>query len=173
MPVFEIYPATALDNVEQLRNLLETSVVNPITNEVLFDEVEEILSSVEACRQSKSERYYAVAITSGKQALGLMGLQKPSESMLTYTRSDYPAEIINAYVLSAERGAGVGHSLLNHLEEKARELGHTEVVVNSGPRYMFSGWPFWRRMYSEPSAIAKDYYGPRFDAMIWRKSLTK
>jgi hypothetical protein len=27
-------------------------------------------------------------------------------------------------------------------------------------------------MYGQPIAVAEDYYGPLYDAMIWRKALT-
>lgn len=171
MADFDIYPASALRDVEQLRVPLESAVINPVTKEVFSGEVEEVLTSIEAARHGQTDRYYAVALASGGQALGVMGLQQPGESMRGYAASANPAEIINAYVLDAGRGRGVGRALLNHLEMKAGELGHTEIVVNSGPRYMLSGWPFWRRMYGEPSAVAKDYYGPRYDAMVWRKTL--
>lgn len=100
-----------------------------------------------------------------------MGLQVPGETMRAFASSANPAEIINAYVSASQRGRGIGSALLRGMEQTAKDEGYSELIVNSGPRYQLSGWPFWQRMYGEPVALAEDYYGPRFHAAVWRKSL--
>jgi GNAT superfamily N-acetyltransferase len=168
----EVFPATALEDVELLRPVLESAVRNPITQEVITGEVGEVLEEVERVRQGQSDRYYAIARNSGNAVLGMMGLQAPGQEMLALATAERPVELINAYVLSASRGRGIGQALVNHLETKARTDGHSELILNSGPRYMLSGWPFWQKLYGEPVERLVDYYGPRFDAMVWRKLLT-
>lgn len=88
----------------------------------------------------------------------MMGLQTPGETMKSFAVTDNPAEIINAYVAYDQRGMGTGRSLVKHLEELASQKGYKEVILNSGPRYMRSGWPFWRRIYGEPAGVAKNFY---------------
>jgi len=67
---------------------------------------------------------------------------------------------------------GIGRALAGFLEKRAGSEDRTELLVNSGRRYRRTGWPFWTRMYGQPIAVAEDYYGPLYDAMIWRKALT-
>jgi len=167
----EVFPSTALTDIGLLRPVLESAVINPITGEVFTDEIEEDLRSVEQSRDGLNERYYAVARTSGGLVIGVMGLQRPEQEMLAFTNTENPIELINAYVLRSSRGLGAGQALVHHLEDKAKEDGHSELVLNSGPRYQWSGWPFWRSMYGEPVGMLKDHYGPSFDAMVWRAQL--
>jgi GNAT superfamily N-acetyltransferase len=173
MPSFDIYPANNLYQTEELRPALESAVRHPLTQEIISEEVDEILASVDLARQNQGDRYYAIAVDAGDKVIGMMGLQTPDESMLAFATTGNPGELINAYILGDQRGTGVGRGLVSHLEAKAIEQGHDELLVNSGPRYMLSGWPFWRRMYGEQADVAKDYYGPSFDAMVWRKTLIK
>lgn len=168
----EVFPSTALLDVELLRPVLESAVVHPLTHEVFADEVEEDLRAVEASIAGENDRYYAIARTSGGLVVGMMGLQTPGEEMLEFATTERPIELINAYVLASSRGIGIGQALVHHLEDKAKEDGHTELLLNSGPRYQRRGWRFWREMYGEPVGILKDYYGPRFDARVWRTSLS-
>jgi GNAT superfamily N-acetyltransferase len=91
--------------------------------------------------------------------------------MLLHTSTDRPVEFLNAYVDPERRNKGIGRALAGRLEEIALQAGHTEIIVNSGPRYKDSGWIFWTRLYGEPITTQKDYYGPGADAKIWRKLL--
>ncbi len=170
-PVFQIYPATVLDDIEQLRPVFETTIRDPITREIFTDEVSENLEYAEQFRRGQGEMYFAVALAAGRQAVGVMALRPLAPSMRQFAETARPVELTTACVMDSQRGSGVGRALVSHLETVAKERGHSEIVLNSGPRYRATGWPFWRRLYGEPVAVAKDYYGPRFDAMVWRKIL--
>jgi GNAT superfamily N-acetyltransferase len=103
--------------------------------------------------------------------LGIMGIQTPTDRMLNYTQTDQPIELITAMVSKDSRGEGIGKLLVNALLAKATSEGAKEVIVNSGPRYRLTGWPFWQKQFGVPVAIATGYYGPGGDAMVWRKAL--
>ncbi|MEK7095974.1 MAG: GNAT family N-acetyltransferase [Patescibacteria group bacterium] len=162
-----------LEDVENLRPVLEQSICNPITKEVIQDEVEEVLFSVRETAQGLDDRTYVIAETPEGRIVGVMGLQEPDEVMRSFADTDNPVEIINAYVAYDQRGMGTGRSLVKHLDELAKQRGYKEIVLNSGPRYMQSGWPFWRKIYGEPAGVAKNFYNGRYDAMVWRKSLVE
>lgn len=169
-PEIEIFPVTALDDVELLRPVMEDAVRHPLTHEVIHEEIDDNLRSIEASKQPGSDSYFAVARI-GDQVVGSMGLEPPIPELRRLATTDNPIELVNAYVAKAFRGQGVGRLLVHHLEDRATANGHTELLLNSGPRYRLSGWRFWREMYGEPFGVLKDHYGPRFDAMVWRTDL--
>jgi GNAT superfamily N-acetyltransferase len=159
------------EDLPGLRQVLESAVVNPVTKEPVSDEIEELLLRYKDILDGDSEEQYFVAHDSQGQPIGVMGLAPPDAEIRSFTTTDNPIEIVNAYILSAKRGVGVGSHLVRHLEMIASLNGYTEVVLNSGPRYRWSGWPFWTRMFGEPIGIAEKYYDGEWDAMVWHHEL--
>jgi GNAT superfamily N-acetyltransferase len=165
----EIYPATSLDDPEELRQVLMSAVVDPTTKEPVLDEIEEILASVPTTETGMAKKYTVFAKAGKTAIVGMMSLKEPDEVMRRFTMGANPTEITNAYV--SIRGAGVGRALVNHLEGKASADGHSEIVLVSGPRFRWSGWPFWRKMYGESIGVAERYFENTYDGMVWRKTL--
>jgi GNAT superfamily N-acetyltransferase len=165
----------SLSDLAALRPILEFWLRDRDTGDPLPDEVNKVLRNVEASieRPRPTEMYFLVAEDENRQVVGLMGFTKPDKDMRAFTsRVDAnPVELINAYIDEEQRGSGAGTALADGLEHIAREAGFTEVLVNSGPRYQESGWPFWDKRYGEPVAIQRDLYGPGGDAPVWRGSL--
>ncbi len=154
-----------------LRPILETWVRDGKTKQVIPEEIEGILDNLsESIRGTKKITYF-VAETPEGNVVGMMGFRPPEEKMLTYTSTPRPAELVNAFVSNDYRGKGVGHVLVNMVKRSAKEKGYTEIILNSGPRYRFSGWPTWLRLFGKPSAIARGYYGEGADAPVWREEL--
>ncbi len=170
-PEIRVYPATDLADVELLHDALTDSIRSPITGEVFNGEVEGVKRQVQRAKDGEGERYYAVAETSGGVVLGSMGLSPLDEAMREFVTTTNPIEIVNAYTSHDSRRTGTGRLLVRHLEEIARERGHTEVLLNSGPRYMRSGWPFWKKIYGEPVGQLDDFYGQGFHAKVWQSIL--
>ncbi|HSW74648.1 MAG TPA: GNAT family N-acetyltransferase [Candidatus Saccharimonadales bacterium] len=171
---FEIIPAASLENPELLRPVLESAIVDSATGESITEDIESILSSIPRSEEAMPGKYAAVAWSpESVKALGMMGLTTPGEVMRSFARTSNPVELINAYVLSAARGLRIGSALVSHLERKAADQGFTEIILNSGPRFRLSGWPFWRHTYGEPIGVARGYYGPHLDAPVWHKVLNK
>lgn len=170
---FEIAPITALYNPELLlRPVLTSAIRDPETGDVDYKDVNEVLASLPRTEVDLKDKYTAVAIaTEGARVLGMMSLVVPDKRMYRFAKSPNPIELTNAYVLDTAQRRGVGEGLLRHLEEKAQSEGHTEIVLNSGPRYAKVGWMFWKKQYGEPVGIAEGYYESKYDAMVWRKEL--
>lgn len=138
----------------------------------LPDEVASIMTAVAKSIKGEGDVKYQVA-EANEKFLGIMGFRPLVEAMKQYALTENPAEIINAFVDPAQRGGkGIGRSLVNAVEAEAGKMGYTEILLNSGPRYQNTAWGFYTKMYGEPVAVMKDYYGPGGDAPVWRKNIT-
>lgn len=80
-------------------------------------------------------------------------------------------ELINAFVDNSERRKGVGRALVTAIEEHVKGKGYKEFILISGPRYQFSGWAAWTKIFGPPIATARDYFGEGYHAQVWRKAL--
>lgn len=162
------------DDVKALRPILSAWIKDRDTGEFLPDEVEEDLQIMLDSIYGRADRTYLVAEVFGRnEVVGVIGLKKPGKEMLKFTTTRKPYELVNAYVKPQERGGrGVGRALVKGLEETAKELGATEIVLNSGPRYKDTGWGFYDKQegYSRVG-VARNYYGEGGDAPVWRKEL--
>ncbi len=170
-PNIVIRPVLPAD-IEDLHPVFETWIRDRDTGEILTQEIakleEEILSSID----DDNEREYFVAENDAGKAIGIMGMQSPPyDDIVSFASTRNPMETINAYVAKSERLSGAGITLAKHIENLATQQGYTELLVNSGPRYKNTGWPFWTKLYGQPSGVAVGLYGPGGDAMVWRKSL--
>jgi len=127
------------------------------------------MAAIEGSINGLNKLKYIVAENADGKIAGVMGMAPPSDEMLQHADTDRPVELINAYLAPDMLGAGTGRLLAWQLELLAKRYGHTEVLVNSGPRYKESGWPFWTRLYGEPAAVLHHHYGPGGDAQVWNK----
>ncbi len=160
-----------------LKPILETWIKDRETGEPIPEEVEEDLQIMADSIDHKNDRTYVVAENSDGEVIGIAGFKTPDPRMIPFTQTPNPAELINAYVKSDERkGRGVGRALVAKLEEEARANGYTEIILNSGPRYKDTGWPFYDKLVNDIDrykrvGVAVGYYGEGGDAPIWRKIL--
>ena len=161
------------EDIESLRPILATWIKDRETGQLLSNELEEDLRLMSESVDAKNDRAYLVAEDLDGEVIGVMGFKRPDETMLTFTKTSSPAELTTAYVKSDERkGKGVGRALVAKLEEVAKQSGHTEIVLNSGPRYKDTGWGFYDKLpgYSR-IGVAVGYYGEGGDAPVWRKEI--
>ncbi len=167
-----IRPVTAAD-IPHLRPILETWIRFPtISGELLTEEVRETIEEIEGSIEHRNNKQFFVAQSPDGSIAGMMGMQPLREKMRPFAHTHHPAEIINAYVHFDERlGKGVGRALVNAIEEESRNRGFEEVLLNSGPRYKDTGWPFWDKVFGKSVGILKNFYGLGNDAPVWRKPL--
>lgn len=158
-------------DMESLRPILAQWIRDRDSGEVLEDEITSVLEAMRASTTGHNGRLYLVAEGAEGQMAGVMGMAEPGSDMRAFATTERPIEFINAYIDQEQRGKGVGRQLAEGLEARAVAAGHTEIIVNSGPRYQESGWAFWTKLYGEPADLQKDYYGVGGDAPVWRKAL--
>lgn len=165
--------ALRVEDLGKLRPILATWVKDRETGESLPDEVEKDLLVMKNSVEGKNDRTYLVAETKEGEVIGVIGFKTPDSRMVPFTKTSRPAELVNAYVSSEHRkGSGVGRALVAKLEEEATKKGHTEIVLNSGPRYKETGWGFYDRLEGyQRVGVAEKYYGEGGDAPVWRKVL--
>jgi len=161
-----------IEDLPQLKPILETWIKHRETKEPLPEEVTKTLQNMEESIGGKNERHYLVAETEEGQTVGVVGIKKPDKIMTSFTSTPNPTELVNFFIVSSERGKGLGKILAANLENYARSLGHTEIVLNSGPRYKETAWDFYDRLPGfKRIGIAKEYYGKEGDAPVWKKIL--
>jgi len=159
------------EDLPQIDMILEAWVRDPGTGVIIQREVDEVLERIRQGIDNPENGTNVVAEDLQGRVIGVMGIYPVDPEMQQYVTTDNPREINNAYVADDVRGSGAGKSLVKKLESIGLQRGYKELVLNSGPRYKETGWEFWKRVYGEPVDVAKDYYGPGYDAMVWRKLL--
>jgi len=160
-------------DIESLKPILETWIVDRDTGRPLPEEVEEDLQKMKDSARDKNDHTYLVAETIEGEVIGVIGFRNPDERMRPFTQTPNPTELVTAYVAKEHRGGkGLGRALVAKLEDEARKKGHSEIVLNSGPRYKYTGWGFYDRLEGyQRVGIAKNYYGEGGDAPVWRREL--
>ena len=161
----------AVSDLSQLKPILETWIRFPTqTGTLLTEEVEETLEEMKTSAEGGNDKKYFVAENPAGHVVGVLGYQPLRAEMLPFSATDRPLEVINAYAdIDHRKGKGVGKALLQRIEDEIRNGGHEEFLLNSGPRYRETGWPFWTKMLGAPVGTMKDFYGPGNDAPVWRK----
>jgi GNAT superfamily N-acetyltransferase len=157
---------------EALCNVISEWVRDPDTDEPRVGDIEDIIGAVEASAEGKSDRLYKVATIGGK-VVGMVGMKPPDGAMRELSRTEQPAELVNMYVAGESRGGGVGKALVESLIGAANNAGHTELLVNSGPRYEKTAWGFYDKLFGKRLATLLDYYGKGIHAPVWRMDLSK
>lgn len=165
------------NDIDDLIEVTRQWVKNRFTGEVVEEEISDIrermLSSLET-----TDYHYFVVRDANRKAVGCAAIREPEEAMKQYA-SDLSAttkELVNVFLDGKYRGKGLGYKLMNYVFEKAKELGNTEVIWNSGPRYRDTAWDFYTKLVGKPFDLAKAFYGTNADgttndAPVWRKKL--
>lgn len=168
----EIRPLVINDLLE-IKPILETWLKSRDTGEPLPDEVIETIETMQDSIKKENNRIYLVAKEEGS-VIGVIGYKYPDDTMRGFSRTENPAELINAYVNPEQRGRGVGKALVDKLEEMAKSKEFTEIILNSGPRYKDTAWEFYDNLPGyQRVGIAKEYYGEGGDAPVWSKILER
>lgn len=161
-----------IEDLDQLRPILERWIRDPKSNEVIEEEVEEDLQTMRDVLEGKLDAIFFVAErNSDKRVVGVAGMRDPRPTVAQFlSENSRPRELINMY--TAEREKGVGSAVISVVEQYARDNGYTEIVLDSGPRFEKTGWGFYdKREGYERVGIAKDRYGVGSDAPVWKKIL--
>lgn len=159
------------EDLEVIKSILEFWFVDIETKEPIEEEIDKILDTIKNSIVKNDTTKYLVAEENG-QVLGIMGLRPlTDERMKSFAQTENPVEFFNAYIDPKHRNRGVGKALLEARKKLAKNLGYTEALLNSGPRYKETGWGFHNKMYGPHVGIVPDCYGKGIDAPVWRKLL--
>lgn len=97
-----------------------------------------------------------VAKESGKVE-GIVGLSDPLPQVLTFAKTQNPAEIKILYVDKDTQGKGVGKALITFIEGEAKNQQFNELLVRSGERYRCTAYGFYEKMgYTKVGVLGKD-----------------
>ena len=159
-------------DAEAIGAILRDWVRDPSNGQVIEPEVAEILQTLAASVEGNSQDQFLVAEGIDGKVVGMARLSPVSEQVRAYAQTDRPVELFNLYVAAGQnKGKGVGTALWKGILDLARSQGNTEVLLNSGPRYKESGWGFYEKTIGPAAGVLKDYYGPGYDAMVWRQEV--
>ncbi|OGG34423.1 hypothetical protein A2363_00530 [Candidatus Gottesmanbacteria bacterium RIFOXYB1_FULL_47_11] len=122
-----------------LKPILETWIRDSETHELLTEELESTLQAMEESISGKNDRTYFVAVTQDGNVVGSMGMRTPDPRLLQYVTTGKPIELVNAFVSKDYRRQGTGQALVHTIEKEAKQKGYTELIMDSGPRYKFTG----------------------------------
>ena len=140
---------------------------------IAYNEVDEDMEILRESLRDQSDKSIFVAETPEGKVVGIMGLaSKPKQQLLPFTKTDDPCELIIAFVHPEYRGGkGVGTALLNAVQNLAITLGKKEILLESGPRHIETGYPFYDKQPGfKRAGVIKDFYGPGEDTMVWQKT---
>ena len=138
---------------------------------------EEVDGDMATCRRSLipgSGKTMFVAESPDGTVIGMMGLSdEPKDALKPFAQLNNPCEIIVAYVHPDHMmGKGAGTALMNKVLESARTKGKTEILVESGPRHIETGYPFYDKQPGfEKVGKIPNFYGDGQDTQVWRKTL--
>lgn len=138
---------------------------------VAQDEVEKDISTLkESLNDESGKKMFVVEAIHGK-VVGMMGLAiRPKQELIQFAKTDSPSELIIAYVHPEQRNKGVGTALITAVQELAKAKGRKEIILESGPRNIRTGYPFYD---SQPgfrrAGRINDFYGKGLHTMVWQK----
>lgn len=181
-----IVPLTP-ENREEVCLVFERTIPEAFADEGLGHLIEEIREEIEAkvrlvdaalgiasglgTLQPKSQAgegtggFMLVAKTARK-VVGTISYGPCGQEIRECTRHELDAvgELGSLYVLPDYQGQGIGAALIQAMAEALRERGIRQFCLDSGYK---QAQQKWLRKFGKPYAVAKDYWGPGQDHMVW------
>lgn len=115
---------------------------------------------------SNDEPIFFIAKHNDK-VIGTISFTTCSEDIKICTNNEITdlGEMGGLYILPEYQGKGIGSTLINYLIAYLKKQGIEEVCLESGYK---QAQPKWIRKFGEPYVIAKDYWAPGLDNMVWK-----
>lgn len=85
-------------------------------------------------------------IKKDEEIVGIGGLSDILPVIKIFSKTNNPCELKILYLDNKFRGQGFGKILLNFLEEKAREIKYTELMIRSAEKYKNTAYGFYEKM---------------------------
>lgn len=165
---YDIYPLHDVDMVEQLRPVLESTIIDPQTRLPVDTEIDKQLGEIRASVDDTHSPHF-VARMDGK-LVGVMGM-RPYTPTDTYPNGwGKPAEIVHAHVSQAAQRAGIGTALLAHTELVAMNHDYDELAVPNGPWLRWGKDGFFRKTFDRMTFDDFNEHDPK---PVWRKKVNE
>ncbi|MGG3455119.1 GNAT family N-acetyltransferase [Paenibacillus rhizolycopersici] len=109
--------------------------------------------------------FFLVARSAG-EVVGTISFGPCGKEIAECTRHalDDVGELGSLYVLSACQGQGIGAALIQAMADELKGRGIQQFCLDSGYK---KAQQKWLRKFGEPYAVAKNYWGPGQDHMVW------
>lgn len=79
------------------------------------------------------------------KVVGIAGLADILPKIKKFSKTKQSCEIKILYLDQNQRGKGYGKSFLEFLENQAKKIGNTEILVQSGVCYQDTAWGFYEK----------------------------
>jgi GNAT superfamily N-acetyltransferase len=149
-----------------MRHLLRVSG-GRVKGTVVPEDVEAVITNLRDSLLDDSGMIYHVLRNETGKAVGMAGLIPLDDVMTTFSTTSNPILLEHMFLAHNYRGKGLGRRFMFAVLEKARILGFTEVIWNSGPRFKRTAWGFYTKLFGEPIGVARKYFQGKWDARVW------
>ena len=85
-------------------------------------------------------------IKKDNEVIGVGGLSEILPSIKIFSQTNNPGELKILYLDNKFRGQGFGKTFLGFLEEKAKEIKYTELMIRSAENYKDTAYDFYIKM---------------------------
>ncbi|MFH0957538.1 MAG: GNAT family N-acetyltransferase [Pseudomonadota bacterium] len=158
-----------------IEKILRGTVQTPYgSGQVEEAEVKDELERINKALDSSEEGQILIARDEGNEVLGLAFFGKPDQRLADFVKADptTTVELRLLYLDPDKRKRGIGSSLLEKVEETARNTGMHRIVLSSGPRYILigSGSFYLKRGFRSIGTIA-NYFEGKYWARVFQKEL--
>ena len=112
------------------------------------------------------KRKILIALDDAGKVIGTISFGPLGKQILDCAGNDFAAEgeLGGLYILPEAQGAGVGSALITAMLKWMKEDGIATYALDSGYK---NAQKRWINKFGEPYIVAKDYWGPGFDHMVW------
>ena len=111
-------------------------------------------------------RRILVATDEAEKVIGTISFGPLGKEILDCVDADFPAEgeLGGLYILPHAQGKGAGSALIGGMLEWIKADGISQYALDSGYK---NAQKRWLQKFGQPYTVAKDYWGPGFDHMVW------
>lgn len=111
------------------------------------------------------ERYFLLA-TEGDAIVGTAEFGPTGDIILECTGGALAgvSEVGTVFIRPDRQGQGIGTALLQAVLRAMAAQGHDAFCLDSG---YTRAQKVWRKKFGEPCCVAKDYWGPGYDHLVW------
>lgn len=116
--------------------------------------------------QAAEGAVFFLVARSAREVVGTISFGPCGKEIAECTRHalDGVGELGSLYVLPAYQGQGIGTALIQALAKELHARGIERFCLDSGYR---RAQQKWLRKFGEPYAVAKNYWGPGQDHLVW------